>query len=89
MPGIPQLPAAVAVLCFGMLAASMIWVGGGRRRWALTMAAMLLLAAAGMACGGLPKGPNGVTPAGNYVLTVTATAQGQAPQAVQINVQVN
>jgi hypothetical protein len=71
------------------LLAGAVWSRGDKRRWALTMAAMLALAVSGMACGNLPKGPNGATPAGNYVLTVTATAAGQAPQAVQVNVQVN
>jgi hypothetical protein len=46
------------------------------------------MAVTGAACNNLPQGPNGVTPPGNYVLTVTATVAGQPAQAIQINVNV-
>jgi hypothetical protein len=57
-------------------------LGGGllmyRRnpRWALSFAVLALFALGGVACSSLPKGPNGATPPGNYLLKVTATTNG-------------
>jgi hypothetical protein len=49
------------------------------RRVALTFAVLTLMTVAmgTAACGNLAKGPNGVTPAGTYTLTLTATFNGQ------------
>jgi len=86
--GIP--PAGIlGLLGLATLLIGAMWSRGDRRRLALTMAAMLVMAVTGAACGNLPQGPNGATPAGDYVLTVTASATGQPTQAVQINVHVN
>jgi hypothetical protein len=88
----PEIPPAgkVGLVALGMMLMGVVWSGGKRkRRWVLTMAAMLAVGVSLSACNNLPQGPNGATPAGTYVLTVTATVAGQAPQAVQINVNVN
>jgi hypothetical protein len=89
-PTRPLPPAGIlGLLGLATLLIGGMWSRGDRRRLALTMAAMLVMAVTGAACGNLPQGPNGATPAGNYVLTVTASAAGQPTQSVQINVQVN
>jgi len=87
----PEIPPAgmIGLAGMAMLMMGAVWSQGKRRRWALTMACLLVMGVSGAACNNLPQGPNGATPAGNYVLTVTATVQGQAPQVVQINVKVN
>ena len=86
--GLPPV-GGVGVLLLALTLVGMAWSYGRRRRWVLTMAGLLIITLSGAACGNLPQGPNGVTPAGNYVLTITATVAGQAPQLVQVNVKVN
>ncbi|HKS81170.1 MAG TPA: hypothetical protein VJR23_06660 [Candidatus Acidoferrales bacterium] len=88
----PQTPLAPLgmLLAIGLtlLLIGLVWSEGNRRRWALAMACLLAMAVTGAACNNLPQGPNGVTPPGNYLLTVTATVAGQPAQAIQINVNV-
>jgi hypothetical protein len=55
----------------------MTWMFRRRRRVAVTFATLLLVALGSAACGSLPQGPNGVTPAGTYNLTLTTTLNGQ------------
>ena len=86
--GLPPV-GGVGVLLLALTLVGMAWSYGRRRRWVVTMAGLLIITLSGAACGNLPQGPNGVTPAGNYVLTITATVAGQAPQLVQVNVKVN
>ncbi|MGA8142841.1 MAG: Ig-like domain-containing protein [Candidatus Acidiferrales bacterium] len=45
-------------------------------QWALSFALLTLIALGGSACSSLPKGPNGATPRGDYLLTVSATTNG-------------
>jgi len=60
----------------------------GQRRWALSFALLLFATVGGAACNNLPQGTAGRTPPGNYTLTITATVAGQAPQSIQLNVNV-
>jgi hypothetical protein len=55
-----------------------MWTRRRNPRLALALAMVALIVIGGAACsGGLPKGPNGVTPAGTYSLTLTTTFNGQ------------
>jgi hypothetical protein len=85
-PGMPGGMVWLVVMGMGLCGA--VWSYRGRRRWALSFAVMLLAGVGGAACGSLPQGTAGATPPGNYVLTVTATVAGQAPQVVLIDVDV-
>lgn len=68
-------------MMLALLSLLMGFVMGTRRRnprLALALAMVALIVIGGAACsGGLPKGPNGVTPAGTYSLTLTTTFNGQ------------
>ncbi|MGA8038427.1 MAG: choice-of-anchor L domain-containing protein [Candidatus Acidiferrales bacterium] len=53
------------------------WTFHRKPRVALAFAMLLIVVLGGAACGGgLAKGPNGVTPAGTYYLTLNATTNG-------------
>ncbi len=65
----------------GMLLAAMMFGGIGwtfkrDRRVGLTFAMLMLIMVSG-ACGGLPKGANGATPAGTYFISLSTTFNGQ------------
>jgi hypothetical protein len=65
----------------GMLLAAMMFGGLGwtfkrDRRVGLTFAMLMLIMVSG-ACGGLPKGANGATPAGTYFISLSTTFNGQ------------
>jgi hypothetical protein len=85
-PGMPGGIVWLVVMGMGLCGAA--WSYRGRRRWAMSFAVMLLAGVGAAACGSLPQGTAGATPPGNYVLTVTATVAGQAPQVVLIDVDV-
>jgi uncharacterized repeat protein (TIGR01451 family) len=68
-----RLGLLLLVLAFG----GMIWALQRNRRLALTFAMIMLMALGSAACASLPKGPAGVTPAGTYTLTLTATVNGK------------
>lgn len=94
-PGMPREPTpgapggVVGVMMLGLTLCGAAFAYRGRRRAALSFALLLFAAVAGAGCGNLPQGTAGATPAGSYTLTVTATVAGQAPQAVQVLVNVN
>ncbi|MFZ3217102.1 MAG: choice-of-anchor L domain-containing protein [Candidatus Acidiferrales bacterium] len=69
----------MGLLLFGLSLAlcGAVWTLRGKRRVALTFATLLFVAVGMAACGGLPQGSNGATPAGTYTLTLTATLNGQ------------
>jgi hypothetical protein len=51
----------------------MLWTLQRNRRLAVAFAMIILITLGSSACASLPKGPNGVTPAGTYTLTLTTT----------------
>jgi hypothetical protein len=61
-----------------------------RRRLKLGMplAFLALVALFGAACGSPPKGANGITPAGKYQLTITATPSSGAPSSITVTLTV-
>ncbi len=66
----------VELLLLGLVMASAVGMRKRSPRWAVSFALLVLIGMGGAACSSLPKGPNGATPPGNYVLTVTATTNG-------------
>jgi len=64
----------LALLAFAL--GGLAWIYKKSPRWALSFAVLLLFALGGMSCSSPPAGPNGVTPAGNYTVTITATVNG-------------
>jgi hypothetical protein len=64
-------------LLMAMLFGGAVWMLRGNRRVAVTFATLLLVALGSAACNSLPKGPSGPTPAGTYMLSLTATINGQ------------
>jgi hypothetical protein len=69
-------PMLLALL--SLLMGFVMWTRRRNPRLALALAMVALIVIGGAACsGGLPKGPNGVTPAGTYSLTLTTTFNGQ------------
>jgi hypothetical protein len=68
-----RLGLLLVILAFG----GMIWALQRNRQLALTFAMIMLMALGSAACASLPKGPAGVTPAGTYTLTLTATVNGK------------
>jgi hypothetical protein len=85
-PGIPG--GVVGVMLLGMALCGAAWSYRGRRRVALSFAILLFAVVGGSACGNLPKGTAGATPPGLYTLSITATVAGQAPQLIQLQVNV-
>jgi hypothetical protein len=66
-----------AMLLLALALGGMAWMFRSRRRVAVTLATLLLVAIGSAACNSLPQGPNGATPAGTYNLTLTTTLNGQ------------
>jgi hypothetical protein len=63
---------------FSLLMGIAMWTRRRNPRLALAVAMIALIVIGGAACsGGVPKGPNGATPAGTYSLTLTTTFNGQ------------
>jgi Divergent InlB B-repeat domain/NHL repeat len=87
-PGAGMPGGVVGVMLLGLALCGTALCYRGRRRVALSFAIMLLAAVGGAACGNLPQGTAGRTPPGLYTLTITATVAGQAPEQVQIQVNV-
>jgi hypothetical protein len=83
MPG-----GVVGVMLLGLALCGGAWSYRGRRRVALSFAILLFAVVGGSSCGNLPKGTAGATPPGIYTLTISATVAGQAPQQVQVQVNV-
>ncbi|MGH9711792.1 MAG: InlB B-repeat-containing protein [Candidatus Acidiferrales bacterium] len=86
-PGPGGLGGGLALLLVAGMLGSITWAYRRRSRWALSFAVLMLIALGNAACGGVPAGPSGRTPAGNYTLFITATAGG-ASQTVPVPIQV-
>jgi sugar lactone lactonase YvrE len=74
------LGGGIGLLLATMMAglSGLVWTFRRNRRVALTFATLLLVALGSAACSNsLPSGPNGVTPAGTYRLSLTTTLNGQ------------
>jgi uncharacterized repeat protein (TIGR01451 family) len=68
----------VLVALFSLLMGIAMFARRRNPRLALSVAMIALIVIGGAACsGGVPKGPNGATPAGTYSLTLTTTFNGQ------------
>jgi hypothetical protein len=78
-PGTPG--GALALLLMSILLGASAWSFRRRQSWALSFAVLLLIALGSAACGGLAKGPNGVTTPGPVTVTVTATSNGATATA--------
>ena len=65
------------MLLLALLLSVTTWMLRRRRGVAVTFATLVLVALGSAACNSLPQGPNGVTPAGTYNLTLTTTLNGQ------------
>ena len=87
MNGPGAIVGALEVLLAALSLASVAWAYRRRSRWALSFAALMLIAMGSAACNSLPKGPNGRTPPGNYTLFIKAVANGQGAM-VQVPIQV-
>jgi trimeric autotransporter adhesin len=67
----------IGLLLVTLIFGGATWIYRSRRRVAMTFATLLLVAVGSAACNSLPQGPNGVTPAGTYTLTLTTTLNSQ------------
>jgi sugar lactone lactonase YvrE len=66
----------MAMLLAAMMFGGIGWTFKRDRRVGLTFAMLMLIMVSG-ACGGLPKGANGATPAGTYFISLSTTLNGQ------------
>jgi hypothetical protein len=78
-PGTPG--GALTLLLMSILFGASAWSFRRRQSWALSFTVLLLIALGSAACGGLAKGPNGVTTPGPVTVTVTATSNGATATA--------
>ncbi len=80
LPALPTLPGStggIALLFVTMSLAGASWTYRRNPRAAIAFALVLIVILGGAACSGGPaKGPNGITPAGTYYITLTATTSG-------------
>jgi hypothetical protein len=67
----------IAMLLAAMMFGGIGWTFKRDRRVALTFAMLMLMMIGAAACGGLPKGANGPTPAGTYFISLSSTLNGQ------------
>jgi uncharacterized repeat protein (TIGR01451 family) len=86
-PGPGGFGGGLALLLAAIMLGSITWAYRTRSRWALSFAVLMLIALGSAACSSVPNGPSGRTPAGDYVLSITATAGG-ASQTVQVPIHV-
>jgi hypothetical protein len=87
-PGPGGFGGGLAMLLAAVMLGSIAWAHRTRPQWALSFALLMLLALGGAACTGPASGPSGRTPAGPYVLNITATTAGGSSQTVQVPIQV-
>jgi uncharacterized repeat protein (TIGR01451 family) len=67
----------IATLLAALMLGGIGWTFRRDRRMALTFAMVMLMILGAAACGGLPQGPNGATPAGTYFISLSTTLNGQ------------
>jgi hypothetical protein len=80
LPALPPLPGGtggLALLIVTLALSGASWTFRRNPRAGIAFALVLIVILGGAACSGGPaKGPNGVTPAGTYFITLTATTSG-------------
>jgi hypothetical protein len=77
LPTIPRGPGGIAFAIVALALAGASWTHRRNPRAAIAFALVLIVILGGAACSGGPaKGPNGITPAGTYYITLTATTAG-------------
>lgn len=80
IPALPTLPGGTAGIALGIVALALSGASFAYRRnprAAVALALVLIVILVGAACSGGPaKGPNGITPAGTYYITLNATTAG-------------
>ena len=73
----------LGLLLVSMVLGGAVWILRRNRPVALTFATLLLVAMGSAACSNsLPQGPNGATPAGTYMLSLTTSLNGAPPQTL-------
>jgi hypothetical protein len=72
-----EVGGGIAMLLAAMMFGGIGWTLRRDRRIALTFAMVMLMIVGAAACGGLPQGPNGATPAGTYFISLSTTLNGQ------------
>ena len=75
----------LGLMLLSTILAGAAWTFRRNRRWALSFAVLVLIALGGVACSSLPRGPAGVTPPGDYTLTISATFNGQTVTSAPIH----
>ncbi|MGH7484052.1 MAG: choice-of-anchor L domain-containing protein, partial [bacterium] len=78
-----------ALLLFATMLAGSAWTYRKNPRWALSFALFVLIAIGGAACNSLPRGAGGATVPGDYILTISATVNGQTVSAAPVHFHVN
>jgi hypothetical protein len=74
LPTLPRGPGGLALLIVTLSLAGASWTFRRNPRAAIAFALVLIVILGGAACSGGPaKGPNGITPAGTYFITLSAT----------------
>jgi hypothetical protein len=78
----PSLPGSwpaggITLLLLSLALGGIAWAMHRNRRVALTFAVLMLVALGTAACGSLAKGPDGATPPGTYMLSLSTTVNGQ------------
>jgi hypothetical protein len=77
LPTIPRGPGGIALAIVALALAGASWTYRRNPRAAIAFALVLIVILGGAACSGGPaRGPNGITPAGTYYITLTATTAG-------------
>jgi Bacterial Ig-like domain (group 2)/Divergent InlB B-repeat domain len=83
VPPVGGIGGGIGLLLISMVFGGALWTFRRNRRVALTFATLLLVALGSAACSNsLPQGPNGATPAGTYMLSLTTSLNGAPPQTL-------
>jgi hypothetical protein len=75
-PNSGGLGGGLRLLLLSLTLGGLVWTYRRGPRLTLSFAVLMLIALGGSSCAQLPKGPNGATPPGNYILTIRATVNG-------------